>query len=68
MGCMVMGYCEDKQIKSYIVQTDYTHFQGIYERLQFGDVYTPWISSKDVYVWKNRFQNIFLQASWTICW
>jgi hypothetical protein len=37
MGGMVMGKCEDRQRKFCIVQTDYTHFQGGYGRLQLGD-------------------------------
>jgi hypothetical protein len=40
MGVMVMCKCEDKQRKSHIAQIDYKHFQGIYGRLQLGDVYT----------------------------
>ncbi len=40
MGGMAMGKCEDKQRKSHIAQIDYKHFQGIYGRLQLGDVYT----------------------------
>jgi hypothetical protein len=33
MGSMAMGKCEDRQIKFYIVQIDYKHFQRGYGRL-----------------------------------
>jgi len=40
MGNMAMGDCEDRQRKSCIAQIDCKHFQGGYERLQLGNVYT----------------------------
>jgi len=40
MGNMVMGKCKNKQKKSCIAQINYKHFQGGYERLQLGNVYT----------------------------
>ncbi len=40
MGGMEMGKCQDKQRNSCITQTNYKHFQGIYGRLQLGDVCT----------------------------
>jgi len=50
MGGMVMGKCKDKQRKSCIAQIDCKHFQGIYGRLQLGDVYTcQQFSSKNMW-------------------
>ncbi len=40
MGDMAMGKYEDKQRKSCIVKINCKDFQGIYGRLQLGDVYT----------------------------
>ncbi len=40
MGSMVMGKCEDKQIKSCITETNYKYSKGGYGRLQLCDVYT----------------------------
>jgi hypothetical protein len=40
MGGMAMGKCENKQRKFHIAQINCKHFQGIYGRLQLGDVYT----------------------------
>ncbi len=40
MGGMAMGECENRQRKSYIIQTNYKHSEGGYGRLPLGDVYT----------------------------
>ncbi len=40
MGDMVMGKCEDWQRKSYIIQTNYKHFERGYGRLPLGNVCT----------------------------
>jgi hypothetical protein len=37
---MAMGECEEKQIKYWITQTNYKHFQRGYGRLQVDNVYT----------------------------
>jgi len=39
MGGMAMGECKDKQIKYYIIQTNYKHSKGGYGRVPLGNVY-----------------------------
>ncbi len=39
MGGMAKGECKDRQIKNCIVQTNYKHSKGGYERLPLGNVY-----------------------------
>ncbi len=40
MGGMAMGKCKYKQRKYFHTQTNYKNFEGGYEGLQFGYVYT----------------------------
>jgi hypothetical protein len=40
MGNLAMGKCEDRQIKSCIIETNCKHFEGGYGRLPLGDLYT----------------------------
>ncbi len=68
MGNMAMGKCQDRQRKSCIIQINYKHFQGRYEGLQLGNVYTcNGIFQRTHKFEEADFQSIFSRAYKTIC-